>query len=526
MMGHSPSRNSYGISAGATIRPLHLAILLGASASAIVWGASLVLGMQQGASDRFALLLAAYALGLACFLASRARGGSLCLLDLPVFISLVGFAEFALAPLVLFHSHDWLEPARYVEPGLMTTALIYVLAGFVAFWIGASILPSPRLQAPHRAGRSNLDVEGENDTAVWLAIGLYGTAFVAKLYLLRNGLYFFDTSMERYYSKLASSQFFMAVAQLGTFALAVLAIEHYFHPRDGRRRLIFWSVFLSECGWGVVSGMKSELLQNFVVVALVSSFARGRLQKTWILAPVLGFVLLYPIFNNYRKLLRHDRTEASSATSVIADARRSVSQSLESGSGLDGWFASSARLSLLRLNVLQDVGLLLAVTSQGHSLESSARWWMIPFYPFIPRFVWPSKPVLDKGLQFSIRLGYGDQGSTAVSYPGDLYVTCGWAGLLFGMFLMGVVAQWLTNFLRRSFGKRSLSVYAVIFLTAVNIEIDAFSYWTGLIKWLAILSVLAWAVYGRQQPSRSGLTGCCTAQPRLFRNVSRIRPES
>jgi hypothetical protein len=525
MMGHSPSRNSYGISAGATIRPLHLAILLGASASAVVWGANLVLGMQQGASDRFALLLGAYALGLACFLASRARGGSLCLLDLPVFISLVGFAEFGLAPLVLFHSHDWLEPARYGEPGLMTTALIYVLAGFVAFWIGASILPSPRLQAPHRAERSNLDVGGENDTAVWLATGLYGTAFAAKLYLLRNGLYFFDTSLERYYSKLASSQFFMAVAQLGTFALAVLAIEHCFHPRDGRRKLIFWSVFLSECGWGVLSGMKSELFQNFVVVALVSSFARQRLQKTWILAPVLGFVLLYPIFSNYRKLLRHDRTEAT-ATSVIADARRSLSQSLESGSGLDGWLASSARLSLHRLNVLQDVGLLLAVTSQGPSLESSARWWMIPFYPFIPRFVWPSKPILDKGLQFSIRLGYGDQGSTAVSYPGDLYVTCGWAGLLFGMFMMGVVAQWLTNFLRRSFGKRSLSVYAVIFLTAVDIEIDAFSYWTGLIKWLAILSVLAWIVYGPQKSSTAEQIRGRTAQPRFFRNVSRIRPES
>jgi hypothetical protein len=503
MTEHSSSRNSYGIAVRATIRPVHLATLLGLSASAIVWGASLVLGTRQGAFDRFALLVGLFALGLACFLASRARSGALCLFDLPIFISLVGFLEFGLSPLVFFFLRPgWLDPALNGEPELMITAMIHVLAGFVAFWIGSTILPPPAPGAPYRAVvRSNRDGERENETAVWLAIGLYGTAFAAKLYLLRSGLYFYDTSLERYYSELASSQFFMAVAQLGTFALAVLAIETYFHPRDRRRRLIFWLVFLSECGWGVISGMKFELLQSFVVVALISSFARLRLQKVWILAPVVGFVLLYPLFNNYRNLLRQDRTEATSATSVIADARRSLSQSLESGSGPGEWLASSSRLSLARLNVLENVALLLAVTSQGHGLESNARWWMIPFYPFIPRFVWPSKPILDKATQFSITLGYGDQTSTAVSYPGDLYVTRGWPGLLLGMLLMGMVAQWLTNSLRADFGKRSLAIYAVIFLTAVDIEIDAFSYWTSLIKWLAILSVLAWIVYRPQHSS-------------------------
>lgn len=128
---------------------------------------------------------------------------------------------------------------------------------------------------------------------------------------------------------------------------------------------------------------------------------------------------------------------------------------------------------------------------------------MIPYYPFIPRFIWRSKPILNIGGRFDRALGGDGHTSIAPTYPGGLYASYGIPGLLAGMLLLGIVAQWLTNMVRGISNKRALFVYVAIFLTAADMEISFFNYWAGLIKNLVILGFVAFAVYGTQQrPSR------------------------
>lgn len=163
-----------------------------------------------------------------------------------------------------------------------------------------------------------------------------------------------------------------------------------------------------------------------------------------------------------------------------------------------------------RLDLLQSVGLIVSMGPRASQLFGGERWWMLPFYPFVPRFIWRSKPVLIEGGRFSVALGYGKPGSTAwtvgtstgVTYPGDLYARGGLLAIITGMFLLGVVAQWLTSGVVGVLNRRRLFIYAAIFLTATGMEIDAFSFWSGLIKTFVILSVIAWFVYGpRRRPA-------------------------
>ena len=128
---------------------------------------------------------------------------------------------------------------------------------------------------------------------------------------------------------------------------------------------------------------------------------------------------------------------------------------------------------------------------------------MLPFYPFIPRFLWSSKPILDKGRRFSVALGLGDQTATTLTYPGDLCFEFGVPGLLLGMFLFGLVAQWLTNRLSVAGSKRHLFIYTGLLITLVFlIESDVFAFWSTLIRSTTILSTVAWAVY-RNSPERA-----------------------
>jgi hypothetical protein len=129
-------------------------------------------------------------------------------------------------------------------------------------------------------------------------------------------------------------------------------------------------------------------------------------------------------------------------------------------------------------------------------VRGDVQWWMLPIWPFVPRFVWPSKPILDEGARFDIALGGRGTTSTATSYPGDLYLQFGLLGIPIGMFALGLVAQWLTNRLSGPIARQDLFIYACVFLFGFPIEVEAFSLWSGLIKLLVILYVLSWTIYG------------------------------
>ena len=161
--------------------------------------------------------------------------------------------------------------------------------------------------------------------------------------------------------------------------------------------------------------------------------------------------------------------------------------------------------ALTRLDLLTSVAQVLTLGARASMVKGNVHWWMLPFYPFVPRFLWPSKPILQEGGWFTVALsgGSGDAATigsaTAITYPGDLYLQFGWLGIPVGMFILGVVTQWFTSRVSRSVEPRDLFLYTAVFLFGFPFEIDAFSLWTTLIKVLAILYVVRWIVYGARK---------------------------
>ncbi len=86
------------------------------------------------------------------------------------------------------------------------------------------------------------------------------------------------------------------VSQFGTLALIVATIERYRSRHDSLWRVLFIAVLISEVFWGLISGMKGLVLQNFLVVALVSSFVMRKLNLRWFVILFFGLVLFYPFF--------------------------------------------------------------------------------------------------------------------------------------------------------------------------------------------------------------------------------------
>lgn len=474
----------------------HLFLLWFVSLAAALWGAFFVLGARGVQFEQYLLLLGFFGLASALFIFSRVRENSMGVFYFPVFLTLLLFFRFGLAPLACFLDPRNLSPDFGGQYEYLLRALEYVIIGMLAFWAGCALAArehrperwesAEQTAKPDRAGYSTLTV----------ALLAYAGVFAIRLYLLHAHLYAYVGTWKAYYANLSLLQVLGTVASLGGAGVLVfVTIERYFHPSDMPCWLLFWVVLVSEVAWGLASGMKARAIQPLIIVAIISSLIQRRFRKRWVAVALLGLVAVYPFSNNYRRLVRQEGGLASPAA-VASTGLQALSQTQASGSSASNWAQSGWRMSVKRLDMLTSVGLVLWLGHRARLLQGKERWWMVAYYPFVPRFVWPSKPILNKGLRFSAATGSVATSSMAITYPGDLYALYGLPGIVLGMFLLGVVCQALTNTITRRLDKRRLFVYAAMFMAVSHLETDAFSYLTSLMKTFVLLSAAALVIYG------------------------------
>lgn len=504
----------------AELTPLHLLVLLSLALGAVVWGVTFIFGGEGRELQRYLALLAFYGVSSALFVASRIRQGKLQLFELPVFMTALFFLQFGLLPLRNFIDPAPLASNLSPDGEELGRALSYVILGMVAFWIGCElarrkkgdrISPGP--------GTQSIVPESRKAGALLLFAALFAVAFITKLYLLKNQLYAYVGFLDKYYENLASMQVLNYVSQLGTLALIIVTIERYRERSDPFWKVLFAAVLLSEVFWGLISGMKGLVLQNFIVVALISSFVKRRLNLRWLVIPLFALVLLYPVSNAYRSLVRGGGVEVTSFEGGARAGQMAFSKVGEGESTVGDVWREGLNQTLQRLDLLTSVAQVLALGPRASMVKGDIHWWMLPVYPFVPRFLWPSKPILDEGGWFTVALrgGSGDAATigsaTSITYPGDLYLQFGLLGVPFGMFVLGLVAQSFTNRVSGPMEPRDLFVYAAVFLFGFPLEADVFSVWTSLIKLLAILYVLRRLIYG-PSPRRRRLAGSFPALAR------------
>jgi hypothetical protein len=474
----------------------HLALMCTLALAATGWGAVLIDGPQNHEIESFLILLGVFGAGSAAFVGSRMRRGQFRLFDLPTFITILAFVEFGLAPLGCFLAGIEGSPNLHGDRQIFIHALVMIMLGMVAFWAGSHVLAAKLRDKPRpSATPDRATASPPIDAPVISAVILYCAAFLVKAYLLQNFGFGYGASEQVYFKHLAAMQVANVIFQLGTYALVILAIERAFHPFSLERKVLFWVIFVPECFWGLLSGMKGALLQNFLLVAIVSSLAERKLKKGWVLAAVIGLIVIYPFSMRYRELVR-GRGQQGIDLSRAAEASALALDEATRDDSTANWIGIGASATVSRLNLLESFALLMSLGPRSALLKGDERWWMLLIYPFVPRFLWPTKPILDKGKRFSVALGHGDQTSTAITYPGDLYFEGGVPGLLIGMFFFGLLAQWITSRFGTLGSKSSIFVYTGMFITVFSvIEVDAFDFWCTIIRYAVLLSLVAWAVY-------------------------------
>lgn len=470
----------------------NIAVLTVCAGTALV-GVGLFAGQASGSIANYILGLLLFAALTTAFLISRLQRGATGLFDLPVFLSVLGFLQLGLAPLAIF-----LEPwnlAEFVTEDGLVRALFLCIAGMMAFW-GGTLMFSRRFQPRPASEGLGVPSPAESSRLTIIACALFATGCIARAYLLKEQMYGFVASMDRVQANLGLVSTFGFVSKASTAGLLIIAIEKYSSPRNRQIDFIFWPMLAIQCGWGLISGMKGELLVNFVLVAAVSSICAARFSWKWLATPVIVFIVVYPLNNAYRQLVREEGQQVNDFESAAQVGNSAVSARSRMGAG--DFLSTGVGDGLSRLDALTSVTQLMSIGPMKAMLEGEERLWMIPFYPFIPRLLWKEKPTLYKGQRFTILLGGDPMSSTALTYPGDCYVLGGQAGVIFGMFMWGVLAEALVQFLYRKASKARIFVYVMMCFsfTAPPIESTVFGLWTSILQQMVTFGFLALLIYG------------------------------
>ncbi len=94
---------------------------------------------------------------------------------------------------------------------------------------------------------------------------------------------------------------------------------------------------------------------------------------------------------------------------------------------------------------------------------------------FVPRFLWPEKPVIALGVWFALEIGAAVEvdewfnNSVNMTIPGQLFLDYGWYGLFIGSFLVGFILKMLWNsvgFYHKKFNLVGMFFGVYLFLTA------------------------------------------------------------
>ena len=476
---------------------LQLLLLIGlAAAGTMLLAAILAGGVEKIDFQVFIVLTLFYAAASVTFLVSRAKTGRRVAFDLPVLLTLVCFLRYALVPAAAFIDPDYMDP--YLHRGeyrLLNWTLFIVISGMLAFWAGCRIWPQ---KTPSKVSDENRPAKSFSRMPLAWAVALFGISLAARLYITRYYGYGYSIKVKVYLDNLLRMETLLFVASLGLYALTIIAIEMCYHPRSRFRRWLFVAIFFNEIFWGAISGMKIELFKSFLLMAAIISMTKARFDKKWIVAVLAGFIVVYPVHDRYRQLVGGGTVEVRSIRALGQAGNAAFSDTSREEAGWQGWLASGWGQTLRRFDLLQNTATVISLTPwEASRVRGDERWWMLPFYPFVPRFIWPGKPALLRGIRLSMVLGAGGETDTAMTYPGDLYMDYGLLGVLVGMFALGIVAQSITNRIVDQPGKRDLFFYTNMFLFFSNVmEVDAFPVWVSFIKTTVFLGVMTFLIYG------------------------------
>lgn len=224
-------------------------------------------------------------------------------------------------------------------------------------------------------------------------------------------------------------------SSMGLLAVASAAWGHAKHRSFGWRIALALFV-LFEGAFGLLSGTKESLIYLGLAVVLGRAAQRRKLPTTRVIivfAVIIAIVV--PLITAYRQVVNSNPGRLS-VGQVLGNLSTIWNQTQQANSSQRGVYDTF----LWRESRISDLGIIVQRTPSQIPFQSSSKIWEAPVVGMIPRAIWPSKPVLQSGLDFAhqyYQIPSTVYTSSASTPTGDLYMHGGYLVVIFGMLIVG-----------------------------------------------------------------------------------------
>lgn len=475
-------------------------------------------GRRLGGTAAWAGLLQPVVFGLTAWPVLRQFARGKRWLTIPNAVLSLTYISIGLGSVYFVFHYDDLTFGALRRPGAVRASLVVTLIGVLAYRIGAA-LPWARASAkrlpalpatPNWSWGARVGVL----TAIVLAV-------CSKLYLAATGSLGYVTGADT----IVNTGLWSLVAYVSQVGLLALA-GAYFYWFSGASltkgdRIFVVAATAALASIGLLSAMKQEFL--FVLLSVAIPYAcrrreasRRRSEHAREFVFGAGLLTLTLLLFSINPLFRTALVSLRPMESRIEQGREAgglVLDRISSGRGVGSLLATGAQDAWRRLSVFPYEAAVIDQVPESRPFQGFGRYRLLPALTFVPRVLWPSKPVNVSGRNFQRTFISGENiNSTTPTVYGWAYWEGGIAGVVVVLVSLGAIAGVVESYLgRRQAGKLAAVIpYTALFLALGNIEPDPLWLVGGLPKAVVgaviVYGLFAWPGIPPKQRRRSSVT--------------------
>ncbi len=331
-----------------------------------------------------------------------------------------------------------------------------------------------------------------NINIVWFLLII---SIASRIVQIQLGLYGYagDPESREQYGAVWNILYLIGV--LGNLILIVSSTNFFI---KGNRRFLFLVSFVTELGFGLLSGMKSEIMLPFFIIGFTYYIAKKRFNKIIITFAFVSILIAYIIVEPFRILRMSDKRFSSDPITIvntIVDSyeinKRAKLVDEQSFDVILLQFLSRLEYTLTAARAIQykdQVGL------DTRAQDFRERLLTIPLQAYIPRAIWNDKPLEDSGRWYSVYVwGSTETSSVAYSPIGFAYFAGGIIPLIIIFTLIGMLQKTLFNFLK--LGNGGMIIYFGLLLSVVLIDSKVNTIFVAWLRNLPFLYIIQSLLY-------------------------------
>lgn len=363
-----------------------------------------------------------------------------------------------------------------LAPHQIAPAFVVVMVG-ISSWLGGYLLgkyPGVRWLTRLRDRSIPQQTSGALPTIASVLI-IYFLGILGRAITIAQGRFWY-ISQDVVASVSSSTPLLSIVGRLEMMATVGLLLAAYRLARQPKaaNRILLWSILGIEVSFGLLSGMRSEVLLVLVSVGALMWQLRGRPSVRFLLTLTLVIMVLVPFVSAYRDFVRQGNRTEVTTTEAAAAIPPLMASAIGDLTIVDA-FVTPMEFVLDRFRGIDGVAVVRLRTPSEVPFVPVEQTVAEPILGLIPRFVWHDKPVYTTGLQFARDYLGQNEAVISASTPtqiGDLYRRGGVWSVGVGMALVGLLCRMFARVLTSRADPCAVVLAIPILLALANMESD------------------------------------------------------